>query len=418
MATFTNIELWDAVRAHYPEFASHTSAGTANLFTERGYEAIKASDAHILDDFFYLSTKIWTQFVDDTRAIDPLESQGFGESYDVPYGEIIQRISTEPVVPVSPAYKNLKNFDSPDPYVIYKPQVKERFFKQNFDYQSLITIPDDFVYKTIFTSENGMATYLQSQFMNALQAGYTAQTYLNKKEALNAYLNSTSNPLQDTQKYNWDAAKGAETVDQLADFIILTRNITDAMTYGPYSDAYNALGHNNIQDRSRLKLLVRTGFENKFARVRMIQPAPSEAFALPLDIVKVSDFGGLVPYKDAEYQTPLYPVYDKLGHNVGYSTEQNAEPTYTDDTKTVVSGCSAGDFVSKKDAHYKDPNEDIVAIIADKGLLFEGRQNPYDIRPTINNRGLYTNLWASSPNNTVAVDAQYNAVVITEKGQA
>lgn len=419
MATPTNIELWNAVRAKFPQFASHTSEGTAELFTANGYEALKRSDASALDDFFLLSARIYTQLIDtEAPSRDPLVSQDFGETYDVPYGSIIQRLSVEPVVPVSPAYKNLKNFDSPDPNVVYKALVAERFFKYNSDYQALVTVPDDFHYKIIFIQPNGMGTYLQSQVVNALQAGYTTQTYLNKLEALNAYLNSTTNPLQDTQKFVWDATAGAETVDQLADFICLVANIKDLMSYGTYTSAFNALGHENVQDPSRLRLIVRKGFTNKFRKARMTNPNPGEKLTIDMPIVEVESFGGLVPYQDDAFTTPLYPVYDALGHNVGYSTEQNATPVYSDDTNTTVTGASAGTFVAKNAAHYKDPNEDIVAIIADKGLIFEGKQNPYDVEPWRNPRGRYTNLWASSPNNTVAVDALYNAVTITETSAA
>lgn len=418
MATITNVELWDLVRSKFPNFANHTSKGTKEMFTSAGYEALKASDAQALDDFFMLSAKVYTQFINEDVAKDPLASQDFGEMYSVPYGSIIQRLSIEPTLPVSPAYKGLKNFDSPDPNVIYKAKVTERFFKSNFDYQSLITIPDDYTYKVIFTQPDGMGTYLQSQMMNSLQAGYTAQTYLNKLEALNAYLNSTKHPLQDTQKYKWDAVEGQETTEQLADFIVLVRNIVDAMTFGPYTSAFNSMEHNNVQDRSRLRLVVRKGFPNAFYRARMINPKPDESLALPLDIVQVDNFGGLEPYQDEGFTTPLYPVYDELGHNVGYSTEQNAEPVYEDAEKTIVNGCSAGTFVAKNAAHYKDPNKGIKAIIADKGLIFEGRQNDYSIEPWRNPRGRYTNLWASSPNNTVAVDAMYNAVTISENEAA
>lgn len=398
MATPTNIELWNGLRAKFPQFASHTSQGTADLFTANGYEALKQSDISALDDYFSLSVKVYTQFINQDRAKDPLEAQDFGETYAVPFSAIIQRLSVEPVLPVSPAFKGLKNFDSPDPGVVYKPEVSERFFKQNFDYQSLITMPDDYAYKVIFTEPTGMADYLTSQIMNALEAGYTVQKYENKKQALNAYLNSTKHPLQDTQKYNWDAAKGSETSEDLADFIVLTNDIADAMTEGPYSSAFNSMEHNNVQDRSRLRLLVRTGFKNKFRKARMTNPNPGEQLTLDFPLVEVPDFGGLEPYQDAEFTTPLYPVFDKLGHEIGFNTVQGSDEV----------------TVQKKDVHYKDPNEGVVAILADKGLIFEGIQNDYSVEPWRNPRGRYTNLWASSPNNTVAVDAIYNAVVITE----
>lgn len=396
MATITNEALWDGLRAKFPTFASHTSKGTADLFTARGYEQLKADNPTALDEFYELSVKVYTQFIDTDRATDDLENKGFGESYNVPYGQIIQRISTEPTLPVSPAYKGLKNGESIDPFVVWKPEVSQRFFTQNFDYQSLITMPDDYVYKTIFTTEGGMDGYLRSQIMASLDAGYTAQKYLNKLNAISAYLNSTDHPLKDTQKYNWSAAKGAETADDLRDFIMLINDLVEAMTMGPYNNAFNALGHNNVQDASRLKLLIRPGYKNRINAVLMSNTYHDDRLNMPVDMIVVKNFGGLIPTSDGE--TEVYPVYDALGHEIGFNTEKNASEV----------------SIKKSDVIYKDPNADTVALLADKGLLFEGIQNPYTIEPIRNPRGKYTNFWASSPNNTVAVDALYNAAVITE----
>lgn len=50
---FTNAEIWNVIRAKFPNFASHTSEGTAELFSERGFEALKQSDPTALNDFFW-----------------------------------------------------------------------------------------------------------------------------------------------------------------------------------------------------------------------------------------------------------------------------------------------------------------------------------------------------------------------------
>lgn len=397
----SNITLWNLIRKNFPQFASHTSEGTAELFTTNGYEMLKQTDPQALGDYFGLSVRVYPQFINEDRAKDDFEKNGFGETYDVPFGSIIQRMSVEPVLPVSPAYKGLKNFDTVDPYVVYKPEVSERFFRSNFDYQSLITMPDDFAYKQIFITPGGMATYLQSQVMNALEAGYIAQKYLNKKEALNAYINSTALPLKDTQKYNFTAAtKGEETADELRNFINTVNDVVEAMTMGPYNDAFNSLGHNNTQDKGRLKLLIRPGYINRIRTVLMANTYHDDKLNLPIDYVVVKDFGGLIPTSDGE--TQVYPVYDTLGHCIGYNATAN---------QTEVT-------INKDAVQWKDPNSDIVAMIADKGLVFEGIQNGYTVEPIRNPRGRYTNFWASSPNNTVAVDALYNAVIITENAAA
>ena len=67
--------------------------------------------------------------------------------------------------------------------------------------------------------------------------------------------------------------------------------------------------------------------------------------------------------------------------------------------------------MQEKDVYWDDPNKDVYAILADKGLVFQMRQNPYEVKPIYNPRGLYTNYWASSPNNGIFVDHYYNMVV-------
>ena len=54
----------------------------------------------------------------------------------------------------------------------------------------------------------------------------------------------------------------------------------------------------------------------------------------------------------------------------------------------------------------------MIAIIADKGWLFESIQNPYRVEPIRNPAGLYQNYWASAPNNAILVDALYNVVAV------
>ena len=47
--------------------------------------------------------------------------------------------------------------------------------------------------------------------------------------------------------------------------------------------------------------------------------------------------------------------------------------------------------------------------------MFTSTQNPYNVRPIINPRGLYTNYWASAVGNTVACDPLFNFVVFKKK---
>ena len=190
---FTNAEIWNVIRAKFPNFASHTSEGTAELFSERGFEALKQSDPTALNDFFGLSIRVYLNLVNISHATDRLADVGFGESFQTPYGGMIQRLATYSIKPISPKYRNLQDGKSVDPFVVRKPVTSERFWKQNFDYQNMITIQDDFQMKTIFISEYGMSEYIAG-ILQGMENGWIVQKYENKLEALNAALNSITYP--------------------------------------------------------------------------------------------------------------------------------------------------------------------------------------------------------------------------------
>lgn len=393
MAQISNVDLWNAVRKSFPNFASHTAEATKEFFTEAGFEKLKNWNNDTLNEFFNLSMRVWLNVVNISHAEDTLEGQGFGEYFDMPWGAYIQRMATNSIKPISAKYKNLVDGGSVDPFIIRKPTVTERFWKQNFDFQSLVTIPDDFQMKQIFVSEYGMSEFMAG-IMGGLENGYIIQKYVNKLEAINAGINSTGNVMQDTQhvKANLSAVP---TDEELKGFLMAVKNIVSAMTISPQTDAFNAMHFASTQSKNRLKLLIRPAIRNALNIYTMAGTFNPEYLNLGVDIIEVPNFGGLKPYADAEYKTPLYEVYDKLGAVIGYNNKEG---------QTEVT-------VEAPDVFWKDPNEGVNAMLADKGLIFECRQNPYTVEPVRNGAGRYTNYWASSPNNCVAYDPLYNVVL-------
>lgn len=387
----TNAQLWDYLRGKYPNFANRTAKATKDLFTSRGFEEIQSFDSSILNDYFGLSLRVFLQKISVADVKDLLEGQGFGESYDTPYGGYIQRMSIETLKPVSPAYKGLQNGDAPDQYIVRKPETDERFYTQNFDYQSVVTMPDTDLYKNMWVQENGMSEFMAG-VMKALNNGYILQKYNNKLEALNTAINSAIYPLKATQTYQLNVANAESLTDaEIIAFIKLVRDIVDAMVYTPATGAYNEAGFETTQDKNRLKILMRPAFANKLATISKLNSM--EDMSLPVDIVKIPDFGGLFA-TDSDGHA-LDPIYDALGTITGwaYNGTEVPEPAIT----------------------WVDPNARIQAIIADKGVIFESNQNPYQVEPARNARGLYTNFWASSVNNAISVDRNYNLVTIEVK---
>lgn len=433
----TNAQLWNYIRDKYPNFASQTAKGTADLFTARGFDQLAQFDSSVLNDFFSLSLRVFLQKVDVADVKDLLSDQDFGESYDTPYGGYVQRLSINSVKPISPGYKGLQDGDSPDPFVVRKPETNERFWTQNFDYASLITTPDQALYKNMFVAEDGMSRYLGG-IMKALQNGYTLQKYTNKLEALNAGIHSTNFPLKATQQY--EAADVTDSASIIA-FIKLVRDIVSAMTFNPATAAFNAYGFESTQDKDRLRLLVKPQLMNQIATISRLNSP--EDMSLPIKIVQVNNFGGLTPVvtegdvyakgtiKSDTSGSPTYTTYKAANANgsdvtiaEGYDPDtvtpifndlgERVATAYTVATTAQGSTTYATYYIPLEVAKYNDPNEDILAVIADKGYIFENVQNPYQVEPIRNPRGLYTNYWASSPNNGIVVDHLYNIVTIAK----
>ena len=394
MGKISNVDLWNKLREAYPNFKSHTSKGTAETFTETGFNKLKDFDPSTLNDFFKLSMRVYLQLVNVSHAVDKLEAQGFGEYFEQSYGGYIQRMATTSIKPISPVFKNLKNGESIDPFKIRKPEVLERFFKQNFDYQSFITISDDYQLKQIFVNEFGVSEFMAG-IMAGLENGYTIQKYVNKLEALNAAIRPDGYKLQDTQFIDVELPDIIEdaTDEQLKGFILSINNIVTAIDIAPQTDKFNALKFASTQDKGRLKLLVRAGLKNVIRNKTLAGTFNPEYLNMGIDIVEVPHFGGLIPKINGKVATVRT---DTFGTVIGYSETPKGE-------------------IKAEPDEWEDPNKDVIGMIADKGLIFESKQNSYKVEPIRNPMGLYTNYICTSENNTIAVDPIYNMIVIKKK---
>lgn len=398
MDLISNVDLWNLLRNKYPNFENHTSKGTAEIFSQTGFEALKNTDRTALNEFFELSLQYFLQLVNISQAFDPFDRNDVGETFTNEYGGYIQRLSVSSIKPVTPAYNNLQNGQTVDPFIINKAELNERFFKQNFDYQALITIPSDDLYRDIFISAYGMSEAFAG-WLKGLENGYTIQKYTNKLETINAMINSTKWALQDSQKIQVSLSP-TPTETELNNLWLTLKNTINAMVNAPQTGAFNAIGFETTQERSRLRLLVKQGYLANLQNKVLVSAFNRDEIALNVPIMEVANFGGLVPYSNAEYTTRVYPVYDTLGALIGYNTQEN---------QTTVT-------VSENDVYWFDPNDSIIAVLADKGFIFTSIQNAYTVTPIYNPRGLYTNYWANAPRNTIAGDPLYNMVVFENTG--
>lgn len=402
MAVMTNANWLDIAIKTSPNFNKWTSKGTEDFFTEQGWEALKAFSPDAENEFFGGMLRVVFQQMSVSTFKDHLLDKGFGETYDTKYGAYIQRKAIESIKPITPQYRGLKEGDSVNPWVVRPPKHADRFFQRNFDYQSLVTI-QDFNLKEIFLSDYGISEMVGA-ITKALGNGWGVQRAVNKLEIINEAINSTNWPLQDSQKCEVEVATINQMTDEeLINFVLSVKKYLSQMDAVITSKAYNAYHFETHQDKSRLKMLMRPGIKDEInVRLRRLSYNP-EDLELGIDIIEVSNFGGLEPYKEAEFTTKLYPSRNKFGEVVGYNeTADGSVDTYPVTVETY-------------DVFWKDPNENVIAVIADKGVIFETITNPLETRPIINPASLTQNIWVSAPNNAINYDPLYTLCIVTQK---
>lgn len=389
----TNAEYWDLARKYSPDFASHTSEGTAVEFSEKGFEMITRAGLGTLNEFFEISMRVAFQLLNQSTAKNPLSASGLVQHYSTPNGGYVQRMSVSSVKPVSPAYKGLVDGGTVDPFVVRKPKIEERFFQQNFDFQNIITV-QEYQIKTMFISEYGMGELL-SGILTGMANGYTIQEYLNIKECLNAAINSDTTPLKETQKLTVSMSD-TPTDEELVNMILSIKDTATRMNLASMTGMYNALGFESAVDTSDMVLLLRAGYKNAITTKLMVGAFNPEYLSLPFEVVEVDDFGGIEHYSDSGCTKAVYPVYDKLGAQIGWADTEGATTSqYTD-----------------AEIYKKDPNNEVIGVIGQKGMIFENEQNGYSVTPIYNPRGMYTNYIANKPNNGINYDPLYNMVTI------
>lgn len=399
---FTNVQMWNALRAKFPTFKSITSEATADFFTERGWGEISRNNIPAINSFYELSMRVAFQKIDIAKVKTRLKEAGLVEVYGEQNGNYLQRISMEIIKPLSPAYRNLENGSSVDPYVVRKPEAKERFFQKNCDYASGITILD-FQMKNIFLNEYGMSSFIAG-IMAGLENGYKLQMELNVYECLHKAITSTEKPLQDTQKIelaSW--TDGSVTEAELLDFITQLQDLATAMDTSITQKGFNANAFETAVDKEDHIVLVRAGIMNMIKRMKALNvhyDGAANMLDIPFKVVEVQDFGGIQHYVMAgNTKTVLYPHYDTLGAVDGWATSEGGDKVYELDAADVLT---------------EDLDAKVLAIVAQKGVIFENIYNPYNVEPARNARGLYNNYWASAPDNLIAYDANYDLITISK----
>lgn len=419
MANFTNMAGWNALRAKYDSFATHSAEATAETFTEKGWTQTQRDYPQAVNEFINLSLRVAFNKMDIAEVNTRLEESGIAEVYGGQNGGYLQRISIESIAPISPQFIHLSNGDSVDPYVVRKPEAKERFFEcGNFNYQSLITL-QEYQVKTIFLDEYGMSSFITG-IMQGLENGYKKQKEFNLYEAVNQGINDSD--MQDTQTRELSSWTDAGVTDaELMDFIAELQDLATVMETSITQSGFNTNKFDTAVKPEDHVVLMRAGIKNKIKRNIRLGAFNPEDIALPFNIVEVNDFGGLIPIDSNNVEQQ--PVYDKLGTVVGvvdkaatvngYATQRASDGRWIVNI-TVGGSTSDTTILEEGEYTYKDPNEKVLAVVIQKGFIFEDIKEPYSVRPINNPAGLYDNYWASAPNNMIRYDKNYDCIKITK----
>lgn len=441
----TNLELWNYVVAHNPAFASVVSDASKKIFEEQGFEAIKAS-AGAKDDFWRATLQTMTDEIMASGAKDLLEDQGFGITKAMPYGGYIRDLIVGDLDPVNPAWVDREEYKAVDQQVVRKAKVSEQYFQKNLNYQNLYTLPFTETYRGIFNSDR--FGELASAVAKGFAAGWTKAKYLTKKEALNAAITSKAYPLRPAQqvstKLTVQSLEDVSTMDKAVEhsyeiiaLIYAINSALNSMRYSVQTGIYNAYGFADAVDPDNMVVLMRPQIKTYMDTVLALTKSDA---SIDAKVIQVDDFGGtyasLKPdafFRDGKIRydketAPTYdtykvakdgsdstvtkvgdpvPIYSPLGEYVG-TAYVNSDILDGSDSRENVTV-----YIPKAVEQHTDPNNDVLAVIADRRLLREYVTNPYTIRTAVPNvRGLYVNTYADSVDNAIVVDPTKNMVVI------
>lgn len=408
MSKLTNMQFLQAVSKKAPEFKTLLAKTPSEIFTESGFEALKSIS---IDDpvtrFYEVAMLVGLQMVDHIKYKRLIEKLGIVTTYGMSLGAYIQKNRVKGRIRnVDPAFlgtngKGLKNGDSVDPFIVRKPAVVQEYYGLNLNYQNYFTL-QDFDLKGGWLTEGGINDII-TEFYALVDLDRAEYEFAKFYEVLNGALNSTKYPLKDTQQLVLDSWNESEPTDaEIRNLIELMKNVVETFDVLPAVDIYNEAGLPNSSDASELKLLVRQGLKSKIESVMAYVFGP-EYLQFPIKLQAVANFGGIKHYAaaDTSHTTELKPVYDDEGAYTGYMSADGTETNKIAEAETVA----------------VDPNENIVAVVAQKGVIFETKQNELRVRTIFNPRGEYQNTFFNEMNNGINYDHTKNLITISKPSE-
>ena len=408
MAKLTNAQFLTAVSKVAPEFKEMAAKNSRDVFTESGFQALQnlpgTEDA--VTRFYNIALMVGLQTVEHAKFKDVLASMGILERLNMSMGAYKQENHVQRIKNVNPAFlgkdgKGLKNGDSVDPYVVRKAVIEQDYYGLNWNYQNWFTLQDFDLRLGWITPGNGIQSIV-SAIYEMVDLDRIETEYSKFFEVLNGAINSTTHPLADTQQIKLDSWTENPTDDEVEALIRVLKNIVEVFDSMPSVDIYNAGKYPNGAEASDMTMLVRLGIKSRIDTLMAYVFGP-EYLQFPIKVKAVPNFGGIKHYasSDTGFTTELIPVTDKDGVYTGYYS---------------VDGTASGQ-IAGADTVEVDPNSDVIAVIAQKGVIFELIQNEMKVRPIINPRGEYQNTFFNQMNNGINYNHHKNLITISKPSQ-
>lgn len=405
MSKLTNAQFLTAVSKVAPEFKELASKNSREVFSEAGYESLAnlpgTEDA--VTRFYNIALLVGLQTVEHAKFKDVLANMGILERLQMTMGAYKQENRVQRIKNVNPAWlgsdgTGLKNGDSVDPYVVRKPVIDQNYYGLNWNYQNFFTL-QDFDLKLGWVTPNDGIQSIVSAIYEMVDLDRLETEYSKFFEVLNGAIHSTDHALTDTQQIVLDSWSATPTDAEVESLIRVLKNIVEVFDSMPSVDIYNAGQYPNGADASDMTMLVRVGIKSRIDTVMAYVFGP-EYLQFPIKVKSVPNFGGIKHYAstDTDFENELVPVVDTYGAFTGY---------YSAD------GTTTGQ-IAEADTVEVDPNEDVIAVIAQKGVIFELIQNEMKVRPIINPRGEYQNTFLNQMNNGINYNHFKNLITISK----
>lgn len=375
LASYDGVTVFNAIRNASPTLAARYPEATADTLKSIGYNLSRDNVDLKMTYLNGLLQMVSAVFVKSNTVNNPLADMIRGGEYYA-WGDLIENIAVHVAKAVDPKFlvDNLGTGKTIDPFVQNQPETVTEFFKSNLPLQYFVTI-SDWQLQRAFESMNGMSALI-SAILESITNGINIDLYQAGKSIINAYINDTTHTLG-----NGQILEVADVKDEASgkNFILNVKNIINAVQFP--TKAFNPAGIVSTTGSGSFTMYVRPEIMNKISVDVLASAFNRDDLDLtPVDgtgrmrIKTLDNFGGLIP-TDSD-GNELTVTYDALGAVNGY-------------TKTVDSTTTP---VAEDDVVWKDPNADVLAVIAapDTFGMALRKQN---YNPIYNPRGEYVNYW-------------------------